>query len=70
MGIMKIVLAGNYGQYLSYLRDTGETPRTAKYVNAPEHLIGLQDVEVVRYGTWWVNPCAKADLISVVEKKS
>ena len=67
---MKIVLAGNYGQYLSYLRDTGETPRTAKYVNAPEHLIGLQDVEVVRHGTWWVNPCAKADLISVVEKKS
>ena len=67
---MKIVLAGNYSQYLNYLRDSGETPRTAKYVNALEHLVGLQDVEVVRYGTLWVNPCAKDDLISVVEKKT
>ena len=66
---MKIVLAGNYGQYLNYLRESGETPRTAKYVSQSEQLAGLKDVEVVRYGTWWMNPCAKIDLISVVERK-
>jgi len=64
---MKIVLAGNYSQYLNYLRDSGETPRTAKYVSAPEQLEGLQNVEVIRYGTWWMNPCAKVELISTVE---
>src|SRR3990172_8219682 len=46
---------------------SGETPRTAKYVSAPEQREGLQNVEVIRYGTWWMNPCAKVELISTVK---
>jgi hypothetical protein len=55
---MKIVIAGNYHQYKNYLRENNLTPRQARYVDMPEKLRGLRDVEVVKYGEWWLNPCA------------
>jgi hypothetical protein len=60
---MKIVISGTYAQYLNYLRETGETPQTAKFVNNTEQLRGLENADVVRYGTWWINPVAHEDEI-------
>ena len=55
---MKIVIAGNYRQYKDYLRENNLTPQQARYVDMPEKLRGLRGVEVVKYGEWWLNPCA------------
>lgn len=55
---MKIVIAGNYRQYKDYLLENNLTPQQARYVDAPEKLRGLRGVEVVKYGEWWLNPCA------------
>ena len=55
---MKIVIAGNYRQYKDYLRENNLTPQQARYVDMPEKLRGLHGVEVVKYGEWWLNPCA------------
>lgn len=55
---MRIVIAGNYRQYKDYLRENNLTPQQARYVDTPEKLRGLRGVEVVKYGEWWLNPCA------------
>lgn len=55
---MKIVIAGNYRQYKNYLRENNLTPQQARYVDMPEKLRGLRGAEVVKYGEWWLNPCA------------
>ena len=55
---MKIVIAGNYRQYKNYLRENNLTPQQAQYIDTPVKLRGLRNVEVVKYGDWWLNPCA------------
>jgi hypothetical protein len=65
---MKIVIAGSYQQYKSWLRENDLIPRDARYVSFPEQLRGLKDVEVVRTGTWWMNPCSYDDYLAVIER--
>lgn len=65
---MKIVIAGNYRQYQNYLRENNLTPQEAKYVSTPEQLHGLRDVEVVKVGEWWLNPCADDDYLKIIER--
>lgn len=57
---MKIVIAGNYEQYLQYLKESGYTPRQARYIERPEQLRGLREtIEIVRVGTWRDSAMAK-----------
>jgi hypothetical protein len=65
---MKIVIAGNYRQYQNYLRENNLTPQQARYVDTPEKLRGLRDVEVVRVGEWWLNPCADDDYLEIIQR--
>ncbi len=62
----KIVIAGNYRQYLHYLRENELSPRDARYCCEVEQLRGLRKVEIVRYGTWWENPCAFDDYLLIL----
>ena len=63
---MKIVIAGNYQQYKEYLRKTNQSPRDAKYIEFPEQLRGLRNVEIVRYGTWWESPVAGDEYLNII----
>lgn len=55
---MKIVIAGNYRQYLFYLIESNESEETARFVESEEDLQDVDDAEVVFYGTSWLNPVA------------
>lgn len=65
---MKIVIAGNYNQYKNYLRENNLTPQEARYVSTPDVLRGLHNVEVVKVGEWWLNPCADDDYLKIIER--
>ena len=70
----KIVLAGNYHQYLNYLRETGQVPKDAAFVSRSEQIRGLRDVEVVYYRTWWANPEYRShafwDYLAVIARRA
>lgn len=55
---IKLVIAGNYSEYLSYLADNNISPVQAKYISSLEDLKGVDasKVEVVYYGSYAVNP--------------
>lgn len=65
---LKLVVAGNYSQYKSYLIESGETPKTARFVCFPEHLrgYGRGQVEVVFYGTSYENPVWRDDYLNIL----
>lgn len=63
---MKIVIAGNHNQYVNYLRQNSLSPHEAHYVCRHEHLLGFQNVEVVRVGEWWLNPCAHDEYLQII----
>lgn len=52
MKFTKIVLTGNYNEYMRYRRETGLTEREAIYAGSPEKIRGSRNVELVKYGTW------------------
>ena len=58
---MKLVLAGNYGQYKNFLQGNGFNPRNDyyKYISCAEDMMGYHGVKVIRTGTWWENPIAE-----------
>lgn len=51
---MIIVLAGNYNEYLDYLKLEGLNHEVAIYVDRPENFLGLEysEKDVVMYGTF------------------
>lgn len=54
----RFVLAGNWKQFGEYCQEK-KIPRTAvRYISRAEDLRGLRDVEVVKWGTWWLHPTA------------
>ena len=55
------VFAGNYGEYLQWLRATGHTPRTAVYVRDRWMLMGVWGITVVRVGTYF----RRSDVLAV-----
>jgi hypothetical protein len=65
---MKVVIAGSYAQYKSYLRESGESPQTARFVSEPEQIRGLRGVKVVYYGHWWLNKVAIDPYLALIEK--
>ena len=67
---MKIVIAGNSTEYYKYLQETNQSPQDARYVNSEEELRGLDIVEVVRYGKWWMNPVSNSFYLGAIEKKN
>jgi len=66
---VKIVITGTYLQYKNYLRESGETPQTARYVYSREQIMGLQDVEVVYYGQYWFNKLACDPYVELIRKR-
>jgi len=52
---MILVFAGNYNQYLSWLKRNNQTPETAKYISSPEQVRGFQNCEYVTTGEYWKN---------------
>ena len=52
---MKIVLAGNYSQYLDWLRDNDFLLKDYRYVSEDEHILGLElaESDIVCVGTHW-----------------
>jgi hypothetical protein len=55
-----VVVAGSAAQFFLWCRQNGRDPRSSQviYADRPEKLYGLVDVDVVRFGTPWVNPRA------------
>ena len=53
---MKYVVAGSYKQYREYLKQNGDSPAGARYLHSCEQVLGLREVDVVKFGEWWKNP--------------
>ena len=53
---IKIVIALNNEEYKKYLKESGDTPATARYCSSEIVLWGLRNIEIVRYGTWYKRP--------------
>lgn len=53
--MMTIVYAGNHSQFLNWCVENKRSPRDRDlhYVSDPDRIRGLQNVRVVRYGTWF-----------------
>ena len=66
--VMKLVIAGNYQQYKNYLQENKLSSQDAKYISRSEQLRGYRDVEIVRVGEWWLNPCAYDSYLQVIER--
>lgn len=66
---MKLIIAGTYNQYMSYLQETKQIPKEAKYCCRLEHIFGYHNVEVVRYGEWWLNPLYNNDHLKAIEQE-
>lgn len=66
----KIVIAGTRRQYESYLRETGEDRRKSVYVCEHYQLLGLQNVSVVYYGHWWLNPVCGSNRLRILESEN
>lgn len=50
------VLAGTHAQYGQYLREQHLTPREAIFLRRPEQLMGVENPDVRRVGTWYDLP--------------
>ena len=48
---IKIIIAGTHGEYLEYLKESNETPKTAIYLSIMDKIRGYKDYEIVYYGT-------------------
>jgi len=66
---MKLIIAGNYQQYLHYLQENSETPRTAKYISDSNMLRGLRDGEIIKYGTYYTNERIDWNLVKEYETR-
>lgn len=65
-----LVVAGNYHQYLMYLRKTGLTREDALYVCRPRHIAGLgkKHVKNIVYpGESWKNPLFGSDRLRLLK---
>lgn len=62
----KIVLAGNYDQYLTWLRENNVSHRDAIYADSEQRLRGLEfsERDIVRTGWYWKSPVSEAFLRS------
>jgi hypothetical protein len=62
-GVVNLVLAGNYQQYLGWMRNVYGRPFTfisvPKFIGRDEHLLGIHAADVGAFhqvGTYWENP--------------
>lgn len=53
---LKYVIAGNIHEYEAYLSSVGLSPKEAKYVHSPDQLRGRRNLDVVVFGSYWLNP--------------
>ena len=60
----KSVIAGSYGQYKCFLRENNLTPNDTFYLADPNQLRGLRDIEVIRYGTFYM----RSDINDIEER--
>ena len=61
---VRVVVAGNYPEFVSWCRGQGVSRLSREVVYAtPERLRGLSDVEVCRTGSWY----ERDDLTEIVE---
>ena len=51
-----IILAGNYEQYQSYVKEHELDENDTVYLSSEQQIFGLNAGLVVRVGTWWTNP--------------
>jgi hypothetical protein len=52
---MKLVLAGDYNEFLFYCREQNISPRdkSVRYISDPIQAAGYINFEVVKYGRWY-----------------
>lgn len=64
---IKLVIAGNFSQYMEWLERNGATEQSARYVCSAHHLRGMRGCEVVRTGEYWRNPANTDPYLMQVE---
>ena len=48
----KVILAGNYQQFMDWCRETKTNPRECVYYDHPHKILGLSHFEQIKVGTW------------------
>ena len=71
----KLVLAGNYSEFLSYCRETGQNPNdrcAVRYISKLRDIEGLDaaKIEIVMYGTCHTNKLLHEPCFSELERRS
>jgi hypothetical protein len=53
MKAIKFVLAGNYDQFIWFLRHNKLSRDDYMYIKEQSDLCGHENIEIIAYGTWW-----------------
>jgi hypothetical protein len=67
---IKLILAGNSGQFARYLKDRGRnhrdlgTQREYKFISSIEDIDGYKEYDLIKTGTWYNQP---AELVKYAE---
>jgi len=67
---MKLVFAGNYQMYREYLKESGETLRTTRYISSPEKALGYTDYEIILYDDWFTHEWADEVVKNLRQRQS
>ncbi len=67
--ITTLVLAGSYQQYEFYLRETGNSSKTHKYIMSMSDTFGFRDIPIVYYGKWYKSTNIDMNYIKAIEQK-
>jgi hypothetical protein len=65
---VKIILAGNYQQYLEYIEARLLNPNEVRFIGSESDLEGLPDiVEIIRIANWYDNPVHTSMKLEMLE---
>ena len=67
---MIFVIAGNMNEFLNWCHENNKCPRTeARYLHDEFQIRGYKNPKIIRYGTYWTNPCDTNDYINRADKE-
>jgi len=64
--IKGIIIAGDYNQYINYLKENKLQVREYKYAWLPEHLLGIH-APIFYVGEYWLNRLTDSPELKILE---
>jgi len=68
--IKGIVIAGDYSEYTSFIRENKLCIFEYMYTCTPEHLLGLHKIPIIKTGEYWLNPVINSPQLKLLEMEN